>query len=174
MKALHDFANDRLEDGTRLAKFLNEPTYAPQQARALIHALKGLAGNLAITHVADAADQMNELLKQEDPAKSRLKVPDLDVALRQAAEAIAKLKLPDGHDDKRNETFDPSVVSGILKEIIAALGELNPEAVAPHLKHLSRFINKNEFSAIQHGVDNFDFDSAQKEVEKLALRLELT
>ena len=172
--ALKEFANEHLDDGVRLAEFLSESTYAPQQARTLIHALKGLAGNLAITQVTDAAEILNDLVKQGDPAKSRSKVPDLDEALRQAAEAVAKLKIPDDDDDTRNETFDAAFVLEILKETTVALAELNPEAVAPHLKQLSRFINKNELSAIQRGVDSFDFDSAKNEVEKLTQRLGLT
>ena len=54
---------------------------------------------------------------------------------------------------------------------LAALDELNPDAVTPHLKELGRYIHKNKIAAIQRGIDNFDFKGAKQEAEKLAKQI---
>lgn len=172
-KSLQGFAKERLDNGKQFEAFLSKSTLDVEAAQGLAHAIKGLAGNLSITHVADIATTMDSLLKQNEPEKAQKKILKLTEALQQVAKAIALLKLPDINDELESEQqdLDLDLIGEILAQINDALDELNPDAVAPYLKQLNKFIGKKELAAIQYAVDNFDFDSAKSAVEELTVLL---
>ena len=51
---------------------------------------------------------------------------------------------------------------------MASLKEYNPEPVEPFLEKLSLSVSPDQLEPIKRKIESFDFDSAAKEIEKLA------
>lgn len=144
----------------------------PEPPRSIAHALKGLAGNLSITDVAELATIVDDLLKIPDVEHALAKTKEMNKALDIAAKAILKLELPKNETHEEVEPIDPEQIKEILNKIIEGLNELNPDAVEPHIKTLERFIDKKELSSIKRHIDAFDFDSASEEALALVERID--
>jgi len=170
-KALVEFAQERVTNGRDIVEHLNHNRRDLEASCAIAHGLKGLAGNLCIVDVAELAATVDGLLKQANVDLAREKANELDRALEIAVNAIGKLQLPDDESPASTKPLDPELAKQLIEQVITALDEINPDVVAPHLKVLSQYIDKRELVAIQHGIDNFDFDEAKREAEKLAERL---
>ena len=174
VEVLQEFMQERIDDAHKLTELLSEATPNIEEARLLTHALKGVAGNLAINSVADIVIELDDLLKQGNSKKVLAEVYKLDDALKALEKAIAELKLPVIDDISGEETMDHDVVREILGKIMVGLDELNPDVVEPHMTELKRFVSTEELKAIQYGIDNFDFDSAKDAIEKLTMQLGLS
>ncbi len=174
--ALIDFSQERTDKALRILELLGRTPAKYDEARKLTHVLKGLAGNLFISGVAKEAEKVDALLKDENIESAIVGANKLDIALRLAAKAISGLCLPEDNRESQLEPleFEKEAVSNLLHKINLALDELNPDSVMPLLRELSVFIDKQELSAIQNGINSFDFYAAKEEVSKLIGRLGLT
>ncbi|MDH4200020.1 MAG: ATP-binding protein [Spirochaetia bacterium] len=81
------------------------------------HSLKGVAGNLALVHVAELAAKIDAFLKIKAIDKARLLLPDLSRAMASALETIDKIKIP----EEDNETSATIVNQKDLLEMLAHL-----------------------------------------------------
>ncbi|WP_434361896.1 PAS domain S-box protein [Parasalinivibrio latis] len=170
--SLVKFAEERVASGAELEDLLQNHPDDPEPPRSIAHALKGLAGNLSITDVAELATIVDDLLKIPDVEHALAKTKEMNKALDIAAKAILKLELPKNETHEEVEPIDPEQIKEILNKIIEGLNELNPDAVEPHIKTLERFIDKKELSSIKRHIDAFDFDSASEEALALVERID--
>lgn len=173
-QSLVSFACEHKNSADIMREQLAQSVEGNEPAHALAHALKGLAGNMAIPDVANCAARIDDLLKRGKLEAAERQLPDLSSALARAAEAIEKLVLPEERDDTATQTLDSSVARITLKQLLDALDELNPDAAAPHLKKLGSYLSKVELNPIQRNINDFNFDAAKQEVLNLAKRLNIT
>ena len=175
-KALRSFATNQMNHANLMENLLSEKPADCEAARAVAHALKGVAGNLSINGVADLAAVIDGNLKlcKVDEAKSHLS--KLHESLLEVAAAIAKLKIYDDNMPLTVKDFDAEAVKRLLCELITALDELNPDAAEPVLLKLADYIVKSDLKPIQLCIEAFDFDEAKNKVfalsDKFALSLE--
>ena len=140
----------------------------------MAHALKGVAGNLAILRVADLAATIEACLKshQRDAAKSQLNA--LHESLLEVGIAIGKLHDPTENPQPSVKDFDAEVVKQLLCELMSALDELNPDVVEPVILKLADYVVKSDLEPIQMYVDAFDFEKAKSMAATLANKLSLS
>ena len=175
-KALGSFATHQINHANLMEHLLSENPANCEPARAVAHALKGVAGNLSINGVADLAAVIDGDLKlhKTDAAKSNL--GKLHESLLEVAAAIAKLKISADNLPLTVKDFDAEAVKRLLCELITALDELNPDAAEPVLLKLADYIVKSDLKPIQLCIEAFDFDEAKNKVfalsDKFALSLE--
>ncbi len=173
VKALADFAATRLNDATVLEQLLREYPENVEPARNVVHALKGVAGNLGITVVARLADEIDSALRSGSREFAVTRLATLRQALGEAVGAIDRINLSDNSAGKPQKEFDASDVNGLLSQLMLSLDELNPDEVTPLLDKLGEYVTRGELALIQREVDAFDFSGAKARAVDLADKLGL-
>ena len=172
-KALKDFALERSNDAEKMMANLEASQLDNESARSIAHALKGLAGNLAIEQVAQEAISVDAYLKVGDIISAQEQLPYLQQALDSVVTAIHQLNMPAQTEITPDAEFDAIEVRCLLQQLLIALDELNPESVETPLNALRIYIANAQLLEIQRAVDSFYFDSAKEAVYQLAEQLSL-
>ncbi len=172
--ALLSFAEQHRMDAAKMLRNLQPNQDNTEAVRRIAHALKGVAGNLALFKIAALATDIDAQFKSGELLNITENIQHLDAALHNAASAIQGLRLPDKPIPASSAAFDAKQVDNLLQELIIALDALNPDHVEPILQKLAAFLGETELKAIRFEVDSFDFDGAKTEVNRLLAKLAIT
>ena len=172
-KALFSFAKERCRDADEMEQLLLENPSDTEPARAVAHALRGLAGNLYMTKIADQAYKINADLKAGDRNAAITALAQLRWLLAQVAVAIAKIPYNENYSAASAQPYDAETVLQLFAQLSTALSRLNPDRVEPILQQLGRYLQKEDLAPIQRAVDAFDFDRAKSKSGALAAMLGL-
>ena len=170
---LHDFANDFQTTSHQIKELLARADF--RQARQLVHAVKGVAGNLAALDLKDHAHDLEEQL-----ARNRMPDPHavqrFNAALKRCLQSIAALPqlrpaaaaAPAPHPDRQIDTAASLELTQELKRMIS-VNDLDAQGTIAtliehlgHLQTLAPLLHK-----IRGHLDVFDFDNARLLVEPL-------
>jgi PAS domain S-box-containing protein len=168
--ALLHFADERTDDATQMQRLFTENPNDTEAVRRMAHALKGVAGNLMLLDIFPLATELDACLKSGDTQRVPEQLTALDTALNIAATAIQQLQLPAQHPNNAPEPLAAEQIRARLQQLLAALDTLNPDNIEPILQQLAPCLDETEFNAIHRQVDNFDFDSAKTEAQKILAR----
>ncbi|WP_051304688.1 PAS domain S-box protein [Chitinilyticum litopenaei] len=168
--ALQQFARQQADKALELQALLaaDPPDYPA--AYRLLHALKGVAGNLYLGRVYQLACQLDARIKpllDDAAAAAPFDLPalaELDEALQQALAAIAALP---GASAIPSTGYDAGKVRELLLRLQQELAQLNPDSVEPLLKELCRYLPHEQVSPLWRLLESFDFDGAQAHVATL-------
>lgn len=172
LKALISFADERSNDAENIEQLLLANPDNAEPARAIAHALKGVAGNLYINKVADLAIRIDAELKSKHRKTAIAELGQLRWLLSEAAQAIQKIK-PADQQQSHQKDFDISVVSTLLQNLRTVLQELNPDSAEPILTSLCEYLPQQDLTPIQRAIDVFDFDAAQSKTLALVEKLRI-
>jgi two-component system sensor histidine kinase EvgS len=171
-RALNLFAKNCIGDAGKIRDRLLTSPNDEDPARVIVHALKGVAGNLYITHVADLAIKIDANLKFKQHKAVATELAQLESALTDVASAIGKI-LPDEETSTVTSVFDQEKVKDLCAKLSIALKALNPDDIEPILSKLGDYVPKTDMLPIQKAVEAFDFDLALEKIEALSTDLEL-
>ncbi len=171
-KALKVFAESHAEAAAEICTLLDAGDLEESYHKA--HALKGLAGNLAMENVYSITVQLDKALKSEQTDRARQLLTPLTGALAVVVKGICSL--PEQNDKptpplEDHKDFDKAVVSGLLRKLLIALDQDTPSAAEPVLERLGKYLRTDCFEKITAALADFDFSSARKETVNLAGRL---
>ena len=170
-KALMSFAEECQPDADDMERLLMESPDKIETARTIAHALKGVAGNLCITRVAEQAIRIDASLKahQRDEALGHIK--QLGGFLTEFIQAMAKVHFYEEGSPTVRHAFDPEAVQTLFAALSFALDQLNPDVVEPILAQLSGYLPGSDLMPIKRAVDAFDFESGKEKLSRLAATL---
>ena len=175
-KALAAFVAERANDALEVERLLVEHPDNTEPACRVLHALTGVAGNLAIERVARLAAAIGVDLKKNHIEAAKAGVGELTQALDETVIAIGKLRVPVNGSAALAKAFDVKEVQPLVVELSIALDKLDPDVIEPVLDKLAEYITETDLASIQRGVDAFDFDEAQTclkvLVDKLGLQID--
>jgi HPt (histidine-containing phosphotransfer) domain-containing protein len=144
-------------------------------AERVSHSLKGAAGNLGASAVANAAAEAEGAVKSgKDPDAA---LDSLALSLRDVIAAI-QLALPSEElpDSAGEASADPSIVAEPLtrlKKLLKNDDGSAAEFIFDARPSLSKVLTRPEIGTLTGLVGNFDFDSALKCLSGIAARLSL-
>ena len=170
IKALTQFSQQQIDDADTIMRLLEQHPADAEPARAVAHALKGLAGNLALSKVADLAIHIDAHLKSGQRDEAGKLLQPLRQALIEADTCIQALSLPNDAIVSLKD-FDLVAVQQLFQQLSLALDELNPDSTEPIMKQISEYVRGSDLAEIYHHIERFDFHSAKKELRKLAQNL---
>jgi HPt (histidine-containing phosphotransfer) domain-containing protein len=170
IKALTQFSQQQIDDADTIMRLLEQHPADAEPARAVAHALKGLAGNLALSKVADLAIHIDAHLKSARRDEADKLLQPLHQALIEADTCIQALSLPNDAIVSLKD-FDLVAVQQLFQQLSLALDELNPDSTEPIMKQISEYVRGSDLAEIYHHIERFDFHSAKKELRKLAQNL---
>ncbi|GAB0150110.1 hypothetical protein McPS_28500 [Marichromatium sp. PS1] len=166
---LRQFVRDHGEDARLLGAVDIE------SGERLTHKLKGAAGNLGLTDVAEAAMALNQLQRQgrDDTEEARAR---LQRALDQALASIERFA-PAGAETPPATAVaagvDPERARALLGELLAALDSDSPAAIKPLLADLEGLLGPSAVETLREAVEHFDFRGGETAVHRLAETLEV-
>jgi len=169
-KALKSFADEHAGDVEKFKSLLDDHV---QDARALAHALKGLAGNLAISTVASLTTELEKCLIQENFEKARAAIQALKQPLNEVTEAITGFKYEHAVEVLQSREYDIEAVKELFSQLSDALQELNPDVVEPLLDELASYLGEKELNTVRRKVDSFDFEAAGEALEQVYNKFEI-
>ena len=177
-KLLVNFATQYAQADTDIRNALDSGDYA--RAHELVHAVKGVAGNLAAKHLQQRSAELEKLIKHADPG-SPPPAGELNPvfyafrdALNRALEALACLKVPSAGETETSAQPAPwSIPPALAKEATARLREAAELGDISGLAEIcSELVAASEaFVPIQARVtqlaEDFDFDGVLNLLEEL-------
>ncbi|MDX8378684.1 MAG: PAS domain S-box protein [Gallionella sp.] len=171
MKVLISFSLQHVNDVAEMAQLLLAHPVDTEPARGMAHALKGVAGNLALDRVASLAGALDVSLKSGEGDIVSAQLVGLSDALGVAIAAIAKLQLPIETSVYQMQTFDVVSVRALLITLLFSFEALNPDEAEPVMSKLSQYVLTADLAPIARCLENFDFDAAQTKTYALAEKL---
>ena len=166
---LAKFARDNAGGMAQLRQLLEQGD--AKQAGALMHKLKGTAGNLALPELARTAGLLEHRLMEVGDVLAEL--APLPAAFTQAWRASAAytgevdaLPSPAAHAPVAR-----SRLRSLLGELLAALDHDNPDQAAPVLRQLDGLMPDARLAALRACVDDFDFRRAEQVARDLVAEL---
>lgn len=173
-KALITFAKERSNDAIQIEQLLQQGADDLQPAKAIAHALKGLAGNLYISQVTKVITEIDADLKSNNIDKVILKLDLLKQVLDDACCAINQLNLSHLNQADQPKTLDKEAMGPLLLELITALNTLDPDVIEPLLENLTQSMGNTKLQDIQREVDAFNFEGAILKTQEIAINLGIT
>lgn len=174
---------DALSLQTRILSLLSSPTadmnhltelltQDPTQALAQLHRLRGSAGNLALAAIQTQAGRLEQMLKEGQTESALKAVYHLQKALHATQQAIQNTAVP--KPDKTESEMPsgtPQQVQIWLDEVEQALrhGELSEQTLQKLIHALPE--DSEPLKTLCTALDNFDFEGAQKALQKLREQL---
>jgi HPt (histidine-containing phosphotransfer) domain-containing protein len=171
--ALASFAADHSRDADELERLLLTSPDNWEQARAVAHTLKGVAGNLCVTMVANLVVKIDFDLKSKNWKAAVSELGQLRGRLAEATNAIGRIVTCDDDATTMAKAFDLKVAVALLGDLSCALEKRNPYAAEPILAGLAEYLSQTDLMAIQQRVDAFDFKGARISAGALAETLGL-
>ena len=169
LKALTRFSDEYENFTARLSSVIDGQDM--DQACRMTHTLKGAAGNLSVTRVADLAGIMDSALKKNDTQTARKQLALLETELDTALESIRKWGEKQKTEISQTKFNRPGIRT-LAKQILAALDQYDPQGVDPLIKKLKKYIPQNQMKPFTQYTDDLDFHHARSELIKLMTLLD--
>ena len=170
-KFLAKFARDNADSMVRLHALLEQGDR--KQAGALLHKLKGSAGNLALPELTRTAGSLERrLMEGGDPSAE---LTPLQAAFACAFRSIAAF-LADADANEAPVAIAPQPadkvrVKSLLDELLGALDRDNPDLAAPVFEQLDGLLPTARLVPMRESVEDFDFRRAEQMVRDLVAEL---
>ena len=139
----------------------------------IVHALKGISGNLAVSDVYAVTVKINDALTAKRLNAAKALIPDLEKAFNTFSASVQHLERKEKKDVKSEKIADPGLVAELLRDMLNAFELHNPAALEPFLSELTDYLPSEQLDPVTKQVARFDFKSAKSEVFKLAYALGL-
>jgi len=159
-RMLHRFANEQGGFVAEAKSLLGAGDLVTAQRRA--HSLKGLAGNLCMKSLQEAADQFEQAIKTSDALRQAEVLAYLDSVLVPLLAGLAALPAV-GETSLLASTIDDTETRQLIKRLQRCLLEGDGEAERLWLAHrarLSEVMSKLDFQRLERAIAGWEFDEA--------------
>ncbi|KQY81026.1 response regulator [Pelomonas sp. Root1444] len=169
---LAKFARDNADSMAQLRQLLDEGN--AKQAGALLHKLKGSAGNLALPELTRVAGRLERLLM--DGGDVLAEFAALQDAFIRACAAIAAHLAEQGAEAPppvatAQAPADKARLKPLFDELLGALDRDNPDLATPVLQQLGAWVPDASLAPIRASVEDFDFRRAENLARELVAEL---
>jgi HPt (histidine-containing phosphotransfer) domain-containing protein len=168
---LRKFADAHGHDGDEIGALIAQKDL--EYARALVHKLKGTAGNLAMMVVWEQAEKVERILTEGGEADNSAQI--LQMALDDVLAVIKTLTRTSASNDNDaiSSVIDKDAARQILRDLLRALDRDNPDEAEPSLFALEKALPAHLLKPIREMLDNFDFRSAEEQTNALIKQLNI-
>lgn len=168
-QALEEFCSTHVQDGSRIASQLD---HAPELARHMAHALKGVAANLQLQEIAQLASLVDGALKAADIEEARLQALQLQQEFAGLLELMASTRSERPADVAMTTAAPVNTpeLPELLQQLRGGLDSANPDDVREPLERLVSLLGADAVQPIQVALQHFDFDLASSLTDSLILR----
>ncbi|MES1940168.1 Hpt sensor hybrid histidine kinase [Salinisphaera sp. T5B8] len=141
------------------------------EVRARAHRLKGVAANLALVEVADAAGRIESGAAKDQHVRTR-HLRALARALRQARRSIERYAHTSANSAPQPAPADSSEsLASLLQQAHSAFDTDDPDAVEPIIQRLRMHLSPERLAPLTAALEAFDFDGGRQRTAELAHEL---
>lgn len=172
IQALLDFIETNREAGDRIKALLPQET---EQAKVLIHTLKGLAGNLQLTQIFPIVLELEKKIKTEHDEMRNILLDDLNQAISLLASGIKRIKWDSSKPSppKAQKLPDKKILQTWFNELVESANSLNTEVVGESLSKFEPYFSDEQLEPVRHALDGFDFEKVKLNTKILAAELKI-
>jgi len=147
--------------------------------RQLVHALKGISGNLSATRLHAAAKDMESFLKEKDTVRT----PEIETAFRNITEALKQVlesvrrleesengkagNIPAAKEDGSRSPDQIKSLMSELSECLAARKTESEDLFSSLVNCLRDFDVRRECQELEFQIEHFDFKKAQNTLKRI-------
>ncbi len=165
-KALRGFSNKYGNADELVCRKIDEGDL--EDAYQIIHAIKGLSGNLSMPDVFETSESINIALKEKRVDDLKGLIPPFATALKTVVNSINGIEGEAKNETSKKKELDMRQAALIFQKIMKAFDQYNPAAVEPFLKELNEYLSSSQLNPIVQCLDQYDIDAAKEETIKLA------
>ncbi|MDM8515707.1 response regulator [Desulfobacterales bacterium HSG16] len=169
--ALIRFSRDYRNSADKISSLLEQG--AMDSAFHIIHAIKGVSGNLSAQNIFVISSKINNAISENRQDDARSMIPSLEKAFDKFSTAISRLEEKERKEEKTEKKADLSLVTELLQNMLNAMDQYNPAAIEPFLSRLDDCMSSDLVDPVKKRVARFDFKGAKNETIKLASALGL-
>ncbi len=160
-EAIRQFLGSFRDSVPRLRTLLNQPT----DFAALVHKLKGAAGNLALSRVCNICTTIETELSTKTLEEIKLTLDQLADELMNVTETLGEFESKIMPSEAISKPVEASDLLPLLLALDKALA--HGELAETVLSALSKQLPKHDFDALDQIVNSFDFEAARAMVNNL-------
>lgn len=181
VKTLLNFIDKNQDSARTIADYLHETPPNLKAARAIAHALKGVAGNLCLTQINHLAAEIDKYLKGAMTSDTCIaqgylqnvitNLEPLQMALNHLAQASSSLRDIVQQDSvtANAEAVDFHALKPQFEELYEACDNLDPDQAERLVAKLAEVLGSKLVKSINQAVSEFDFEQARACAEELYL-----
>lgn len=166
LKALLGFARDYANAGADLRRLMDEGNI--DGVYYIAHALKGVAGNLSVTDVANAASNICTAIHDKRVEYTKNQIDTLSESIITVVDAIRQLETLYDVEEMPKKKLDEKYLKRLFTDMLPAFDELSPYALDPFMSKLAEYFTREQLNPISEHIERFDFNRARQETVKLA------
>ena len=166
-RALRKMGEDYGDAASRTVALCGEGNW--QAARELLHALKGVAGNLGVREVPEAANAI-ELAIKDGSAVGEPLLAALTAAMDRLQQDLRQIGRVDAPTHDTSDEPDVAVVLPLLRALIGELG--GGEIIDATIEGLRSRLGAGRFAPIESQIENFELERAAEAAAELLRMLE--
>lgn len=143
--------------------------------QALLHKIRGVAGNLALLRLYAAAEALEARAKSLEDQARRESVGEFCTVFDDTMAAISPLLEESAATagEVLDTTIDPESCAQLFHELTQACRQRDPDACDAVFEQLEQQLPANLSERLQRKLDNFDFAGAMDEMQSMARELKL-
>lgn len=170
-KALHSFAKSHRSTAQDFSAMIGAENFA--DAEALVHKIRGAAGNLSLKRAFHTGSKLEEKLKNKDTNGLNHAVSDFLKALKNTTQAIDALPCcPTVQGVEQQQDVDVTACIPILQELLEACAEHDPDHAEDALANLKQHIDQVNLIDLEKALQSFDFETITHKVEELLFKMQ--
>jgi HPt (histidine-containing phosphotransfer) domain-containing protein len=160
-----------------LEKQIQQQNYSA--ATQLVHAVKGVSGNLSAKDLSAAAKQLELSLKQHPTPDLSSSIEQFSTALTVVLDALASITVdtqPPRHVKQENHPLNLLTITDAMKELSKLLDEFNMDAEESYQvlqQQLMQAEYKDTLISLENAINDLDFELAAKTLNELANTLKI-
>lgn len=172
--ALRMFAAKHKDDPAVLVECLSQNPQESKRALLMLHALKGVSGNLALSKIELLSGQLENLVRLDRGDHQEKLLSELSDSMEHTISAIEAIELdlesPEQFIDEA-ESSEKMLVR--LERLLDAVDQLDPDLADSVIKPLEKNLAPAIFEIITKAISEFEFDAAKHviktEIERQSL-----
>ena len=176
IEALKTFSATHKADPALLTAYLAKTPQDAEKAATLLHALKGVAGNLLLQQIYSLSEQLERSLQHADTQDQQRLLVELRDVMEETAGVIEAIPTGDTQTQQEHAVLnaeDAAVkIRGLLETLLDATNQLSPDLATPVIEDLEKYLAPPILKLIKESVSAFDFEQAKKviaaEIENLS------
>lgn len=172
-KALKIFAEQYRNICSQLKQLIENKEY--EDAYKIIHAFKGVSGNLYLPEIEQHSIAVNQFFKDKNFYMTLQEIERMRPIQEEAIRSIDSIQIPEQEQETNKSThLDTDHVIGCCEELksLYIRGELNDQLLNDVLQHLKNHISQVVIGELEHAVNCFDFEKAGNKLNQIIEELE--
>jgi HPt (histidine-containing phosphotransfer) domain-containing protein len=161
---LQQFAAKQADAGSQIAAAIESGD--SHLAERMVHTIKGVAGNIGLRKVLEAAEKLEGAIRREEADRFRL-FEEFTLVLKHQVQAIRQAIFDAGLGQEakweKSETFDAQSATTAIAHLRALLETSDGNAAEAFLaveNILARRVDKSRLEALSTAISEFDFEGA--------------